>query len=93
MRRSFRFRRARPGVLTLCLLLSGCGLKAALFLREPAVAFPPLATTHLAPASATLVAPGPATLSPAAGTAALPAAATSVTTPFAATLSAPPRKP
>jgi hypothetical protein len=89
MRRSFRFRRARPGVLTLCLLFSGCGLKAALFLREPAVTFPPLATTHLAPASATLVAPGPATLTPAAGT----AAAIGVTAPSATTLSPPPRKP
>ena len=93
MRRSFRFRRARPGVLTLCLLLAGCGLKAPLFLREPAVTFPPMATTHLAPASATLVAPGPATVVPPAGTGSAPVASTSVTAPAAATQSAPPGQP
>lgn len=73
------------GALTLCLLLTGCGLKAPLFLREPAVSFPPTAATHLAPASATLVAPGPVTGVPPAGTASAPAASTRVSAPSSAT--------
>lgn len=77
--------KSRLGVLALCLLLTGCGLKAPLFLREPAVNFPPMATTRLTPASATRVAPSPATLTPPVGTASAPATVTREAVPSAVT--------
>jgi|GEM_PF-6844910 len=63
------------GAFALCLLLSGCGLKGSLYLREPPVVFPATPPTA-APSNVTIQAPPAATLAPGTGSLEAPAAAT-----------------
>ncbi|MGE5624451.1 MAG: hypothetical protein ACM3ZT_02770 [Bacillota bacterium] len=76
MNRPLSFHPVRAGVFGVCLAISGCGLKANLYLQLPPTTFPPTPTRAPAPPAGTVAAPPSLTLVPASGSVEAPSAAT-----------------